>query len=138
MSPLQKILVATLIMASHSHSYDEAPNSHDNSDHMPACLELQEDLSYSHNHCRAYWILCLSVPAITSTTTKYCPSGGCSKLQSTDCQKAPTATVIPPCPTECPELCPIPIQTVAVACTTTYTLDPGPIYTLPVEKPVTI
>lgn len=61
---------------------------------------------------------CLSVPAITSTSTKYCRDGGCATVQSTSCQKIPTVTLVPPCPTKCPELCPMPITVVAVACTT--------------------
>ncbi|KAF8418281.1 hypothetical protein EV426DRAFT_323355 [Tirmania nivea] len=65
--------------------------------------------------------MCLSVPAITSTSTKYCHPDGCSDVRSTACDKLLTATVIPPCPTACPELCPIPITTVAVACTTSST-----------------
>ncbi|KAF8418282.1 hypothetical protein EV426DRAFT_619500 [Tirmania nivea] len=61
---------------------------------------------------------CQFIPPITSTSTSYC-KGACTSLITKGCTKLPTATVVPPCPTKCPELCPIPVETVAVACPTT-------------------
>ncbi|KAF8446575.1 hypothetical protein BDZ91DRAFT_134412 [Kalaharituber pfeilii] len=60
---------------------------------------------------------CAYQTPVTSTFTSYC-KGTCTNLTTTKCDAIPSYTLVPPCPTECPELCPVPIETVAVACPT--------------------